>query len=314
MRDVSVTTGCSGAVLRWHARAVLLWLAAACILTGCLAPARPPQPTAVGVPSPGRPTPAAPTPTPTAAGAAITPRAGEWARVREVIDGDTIRVELEGGRVETVRYIGINAPETNHPSIGSEPFGAEASEANRALVEGRMVLLERDRSETDRYGRLLRYVWLGDLLVNAELVRQGYARAIRYPPDTAYQTLLEELEREAQAARRGMWAAATAAPRRGDVRITAKEKASEPEYVTLTNEGDESADLSGWTLLSVRGAQRFELPEGLVLPPGASVTIYSGPGAEDAGGLFWTEAHVWNQSQSDPAELYNAAGELVDRW
>jgi micrococcal nuclease len=301
-------------------RAVVIWLVVTCALVGCLAPAPPPTPlpaptdTPSGVPTVRRPTLVAPTATPAVAAPTRTPGVGEWAWVSEVIDGDTIRVELEGGKVETVRYIGINTPETNHPTVGSEPFGPEANEANRALVEGRRVFLERDRSETDRYGRLLRYVWVGDLLVNAELVRQGYARSIRYPPDTAHQTLLDQLQREAQRAGRGLWEAANAAPRFADVRITAKEKAAEPEYVTLTNEGNQPVDLGGWTLYSVRGGQRYELPAGVVLQPGASVTIYSGPGAEQAGGLFWTGANVWNRSQSDPAELYDAAGALVDRW
>ncbi len=260
-----------------------------------------------------KPAPSTAEPTATLVPPTRMPEGWEQARVVRIVDGDTIRVEL-GGRQETVRYIGVDAPETNHPTIGSQPYGPEATEANRLLVEGKVVALERDRSETDRYGRLLRYVWVGDVLVNAELVRQGYARSVSYPPDTKYQGWFDALEQEAREAGRGMWAALSPVLPSGDVRITAKQKATEPELVTLTNEGLEPVDLTGWWLLSVRGSQRFDLPPGLVLEPGASVTIYSGPGAAEAGGLFWTEAHVWNQSQSDPAELYNAAGELVDRW
>lgn len=113
-----------------------------------------------------------------------------------VIDGDTI--EIEGGY--RVRYIGIDTPEKD------EAFYLEATEANRRLVEGKTIRLERDVSETDRYGRLLRYVWVDDVMVNAELVRQGLAEAKAYPPDTRRQSLLDGLEREARAARRGMWA------------------------------------------------------------------------------------------------------------
>jgi len=69
-----------------------------------------------------------------------------------------------------------------------------------------VVRLERDVSQTDKYGRLLRYVYVSDILVNAELVRQGLAEAKTYPPDLKYQDSLEELEREAQKAGRGMWA------------------------------------------------------------------------------------------------------------
>jgi len=122
----------------------------------------------------------------------------DTARVIQVIDGDTITIE--GGY--RVRYIGINAPEI-HPQV--EDFGIEAWQANRKLVEGKEVRLERDVSETDKYGRLLRYVWVDDILVEAELVRQGLARAKAYPPDTKYQDYLEQMEAEAREAGRGMW-------------------------------------------------------------------------------------------------------------
>jgi len=123
----------------------------------------------------------------------------ETARVIEVIDGDTITIA--GGY--RVRYIGIDTPEV-HPDV--EEFGIEAWQANRKLVEGKEVRLERDVSNTDKYGRLLRYVWIDNILVEAELVRQGLARAKAYPPDTKYQDYLEQMEAEARDAGRGMWA------------------------------------------------------------------------------------------------------------
>jgi len=123
----------------------------------------------------------------------------DTARVTQVIDGDTITIE--GGY--RVRYIGIDAPEV-YPQV--KAYGIEAWQANRKLVEGKEVRLERDVSETDRYGRLLRYVYVDDIFVNAELVRQGLARAKAYPPDTRYQDYLEQMETEAREAGRGMWA------------------------------------------------------------------------------------------------------------
>ena len=102
-----------------------------------------------------------------------------------------------------MRYIGIDAPEI-YPKL--EAFGMEAWQTNRRLVEGKEVRLEQDISETDKYGRLLRYVWVDDILVEAELVRQGLARAKAYPPDTKYQDYLEELEQQARLEGRGMWA------------------------------------------------------------------------------------------------------------
>ncbi len=123
----------------------------------------------------------------------------DTALVTEVIDGDTI--VIEGGY--RVRYIGIDTPEI-HPQL--EPFALEALEANRQLVEGKIVRLEQDVSPTDKYQRLLRYIWVDGILVNAELVRLGLAEANAYPPDTRYQEYLEELETEAREAGRGMWA------------------------------------------------------------------------------------------------------------
>lgn len=123
----------------------------------------------------------------------------DTARVTRVIDGDTIVVE---GNYR-VRYIGIDTPEV-HPAV--EAFGLEAWQANRELVEGKMVRLEKDVSEVDKYGRLLRYVYVDDIFVNAELVKQGLAYAQAYPPDTRHQDYLEKLEQEARRAGSGMWA------------------------------------------------------------------------------------------------------------
>ena len=123
----------------------------------------------------------------------------ESAKVTRVIDGDTI--VIEGGY--RVRYIGIDTPEI-HPE--TEAFGIEAWQANRQLVEDKLVRLERDISETDKYGRLLRYVYVDDTMVNAELVRQGLAEAKAYPPDIKYQDYFKELEAEAKSEGRGMWA------------------------------------------------------------------------------------------------------------
>ena len=122
----------------------------------------------------------------------------ELALVTQVIDGDTIAIE--GGY--RVRYIGIDAPEV-HPQL--EAFGMEAWQANCHLVEGKEVRLERDVSETDKYGRLLRYVYADNIFVNAELVRQGLAQSKAYPPDTKYQDYLERMETEAKLAGRGIW-------------------------------------------------------------------------------------------------------------
>jgi micrococcal nuclease len=124
--------------------------------------------------------------------------------VVRIVDGDTIHVKV-GERVEKVRYIGMNTPEVHHPTRGEEPGGREATEANRRLVAGKRVRLETDVQARDRYGRLLAYVWVGDVMVNAELVRQGYAQVMTVPPNVRHQELFVKLQREAREAGRGLW-------------------------------------------------------------------------------------------------------------
>ena len=123
-------------------------------------------------------------------------------RVIKVIDGDTIK--LENG--EVVRYIGIDTPETVHPSKPVQCFGREASNKNKELVEGKLVRLEKDITDRDKYGRLLRYVWVGDLFVNDYLVRQGYAYVYTYPPDVKYSEQFVQAQQEARENNRGLWA------------------------------------------------------------------------------------------------------------
>lgn len=165
-----------------------------------------PRPTA-------RPTPR-PTPVPTAT-PEPTPVFGEEptgtvqsATVISATDGDTIHVLLDGQDV-SVRYIGIDTPETQS---GVEWMGSEATAANAALVSGQQVVLEKDLSETDQYGRLLRYVWLdtatGWLLVNAELLRQGFAQLTTYPPDVKYaDAVFLAAQDSARTAGLGLWGA-----------------------------------------------------------------------------------------------------------
>jgi micrococcal nuclease len=130
----------------------------------------------------------------------------ELVRVVRVVDGDTIEVLRQGQR-NRVRYIGINTPESVAPDRPVECFGKEAAERNKALLEGRDVRLERDVSETDRFGRLLRYVWMNDVLINALLVEEGFAEVSTFPPDVRYQSLFTSLQQAARQQGRGFWTA-----------------------------------------------------------------------------------------------------------
>ncbi|UCE98277.1 MAG: thermonuclease family protein [Dehalococcoidia bacterium] len=118
--------------------------------------------------------------------------------VVDIIDGDTIEVSNDSENY-TVRYIGIDAPELD------EAFGIEAMEKNRELVEGKIIKLEKDVTETDQYGRLLGYIYAEGVFVNAELVRLGYAHAVSYPPDTKHDGLFNNLETKAKDINIGIW-------------------------------------------------------------------------------------------------------------
>lgn len=128
------------------------------------------------------------------------------AEVSRVVDGDTIEVRIDG-REEDVRYIGVDTPETVRPGAPVECFGPEASAANRELVEGERVRLVFDRELRDRYDRLLAYVFVDELFVNAELVRRGLARTLEIEPNTARAEQLGRLERRAGARGAGLWSA-----------------------------------------------------------------------------------------------------------
>lgn len=172
-------------------------------------PPQPPSPSAQSTATPNStrtttPRPSSPTRSPDAAPIGET----EEARVTRVIDGDTIEVDLDGELVR-VRYIGIDTPELQD-GASSQQLAVAASQANADLVEGQVVTLEKDTSEVDAFGRLLRYVWLSDAgtwrLVNLILVERGFARAIEYPPDLAWSRLLANGEAVAQASAAGLWA------------------------------------------------------------------------------------------------------------
>lgn len=110
-----------------------------------------------------------------------------------------------------MRYLGIDTPETRRRDgerwvEDPEPFGREATEANRRLVEGRRVRLEYDAQTHDRHGRLLAYVYLGEEMVNARLLREGYAVVLTIPPNVRYAERFRILAAQARRERRGLWA------------------------------------------------------------------------------------------------------------
>ena len=139
----------------------------------------------------------------------IHPDAGGrvFATVVHAVDGDTVTVRL-GGRSETVRLLGVNTPESVHPTKPVECFGPEASAHTKQLLPpGTRVWLERDEEARDRYGRLLAYVHraVDDVFVNLELVSDGWAVPYPFEPNTTYRQVFADAATAAQQAGLGLW-------------------------------------------------------------------------------------------------------------
>ncbi len=285
-----------------------------------------PQPTATATPTAAptqtyTPTPTAtPFPTHTSTPSAVT------AKVVRIIDGDTIEVEI-GEQTYRVRYIGMDTPEQG------DPFFAEATEANRQLVEGKPVIVEKDVSDTDRYGRLLLYVYLQDgTFVNAELVRLGYAQVATYPPDIKHQDLFLQLQIEAREAGRGFWAqpaptvtsgpaATPQPPSQGEAQVIIKHilfdgavpRVESDEYAEISNTGSAPINIGGWRLNAGAPGQDFVFPS-FDLQPGQSCRVYTNENHPDHCGFsFGSGKAIWN-NKGDCGYLYDASGAEVSRY
>ncbi len=234
--------------------------------------------------------------------------------VTEVTDGDTIIV-VRGSLEEKLRLIGINAPETG------ECIADEATRALEELLLDREVSLVADQSDRDRYGRLLRYVWVDDVFVNAALVESGLALARDYPPDTAMVDVLAAAETTARDAGIGLWASDACGPAApSDVRIMHIE-ADAPgndnenpngEWVEVRNTGTEPADLTGWVLKDESASHRYRFPDRFRIDPGAAVLVRTGCGNDTSDELFWCVhgSAVWNNS-GDTAFLLDPSGNTI---
>jgi|GEM_PF-1297875 len=142
------------------------------------------------------------------------------AKVTSAVDGDTIYLSTG----EKVRYIGVDTPETKHPTKKVECFGQEAFEENKRLIQNKTVRLEKDVSDKDRYGRLLRYVYVvsestdkEDIFVNDYLARKGYASAATFPPDVKFSEQFRLAEREAREHQKGLWAPSACEEKKIDI-------------------------------------------------------------------------------------------------
>lgn len=128
--------------------------------------------------------------------------------IREVIDGDTVRL----GNGQLLRYIGVDTPEvrirqSNKWVYKPQPFALEAKDFNKQLIEGKYVRVEFDIDKYDSYGRLLGYVFLDNIFVNAKLLEEGYAVLSTRPPNIKYVETFIELQKQARKEKKGLWGA-----------------------------------------------------------------------------------------------------------
>ena len=251
------------------------------------------------------------------AGATGASTTGDQARVTHVTDGDSVDV-MVGGREDEVRLIGINAPESG------ECFADEAAAALRELVDGVPARLVRDESNRDQFGRLLRYLFVGDTFVNEALVRGGFAQAYRYEPDVAEADRLDAAQAVAQREEVGLWASDACgreAPGAGVASIERIE-ADPPgddtldpnaELVVIHNAGADPLNLGGWGIKDLTASHRFEFPANFIVASGATVTVHTGCGTATASDLFWCNqgSAVWN-NDGDTAFLLDPNGNVVD--
>jgi micrococcal nuclease len=131
------------------------------------------------------------------------------ATLKGVVDGDTIDIAI-GGKTERVRLIGINTPETKHPTKGVECYGPEASAYTEQLLpKGTKLRVERDVEARDKYGRLLLYVYIANsnVFVNMDLVMNGYARPMVFEPNTAHRADFAQAATQAELRNVGLWQA-----------------------------------------------------------------------------------------------------------
>jgi micrococcal nuclease len=248
--------------------------------------------------------------------------------VKNVLDGDTFSVDSG----ERVRMMGINTPEVD------QYFYEEAKEALSLIIDKEEVFLERDISDTDKYGRLLRYVFAGELFVNLEMVKRGFANVFTVPPDIKYTDELLEAERYARENNLGLWeisAGYIGENIKEDQESKTGSKGGEPgtelktisvellwdapgndmenlngEYAGIKNESAYDIDIGGWTVKD--SATKIYEFKHYILKSGEEVFLYSGSGTDSGGRFYWKNSQpVWNNDH-DTLYLRDSAGLLVE--
>jgi micrococcal nuclease len=230
-------------------------------------------------------------------------------RVKRVVDGDTI--VLADGR--HVRYIGINTPERG------EPFWKEARDYNAQKVREKLVTLEFGQVKEDKYGRTLAYCSVGGEMVNAHLLKAGWAHLFVLEPITYYHQF-RRLQEEARAHKGGIWGRGGF---RGPLKITTLHADAQGddrqnlngEYVRICNIAPRDVDLRGFSLIDRQG-HRYLFARGL-LRPGYTALLLTGAGKDIVTGadqllFYWGSSYpIWN-NKGDKASLRDPQGQVID--
>lgn len=229
------------------------------------------------------------------------------ATVAAVIDGDTIALD-DGTKV---RYLGVNTPERG------QPFYEEAKRYNERLVLGKTVRVETGAQKRDGYGRILAYVYTGEVLVSERLIAEGWAYLFAVDPFDRYETWVQ-IQRRAQAHNKGMWRAGEASRslRITTVRADAQgddRRNPNGEYVRVCNVSTVPIDVQGF-VIQEEGERRYTFPGGMIAP-GYTAFLHSGRGRDITRGktlsFYWGAGPVWN-NDGDIATLFDPSGKQVD--
>jgi micrococcal nuclease len=226
-------------------------------------------------------------------------------KVIEVIDGDTLVLSNN----EHVRLIGINTPESERYFYG------EAKEVLKLLVLNKNVRLEKDVDDRDTYGRLLRYVYIGNLFVNLEMVKRGFANVFTFPPNVKYTDKFIEAERKARTNEIGLWEKSNSSnieinincDAEGDDKINLN-----GEYVIFKNNNKFDINLGGWTVKDL-SINIYDFKK-IIFKSGSNLILFSGKGSDSENKLYWNSTKpIWNNDH-DTLYLRDADGFIVQLY
>ena len=240
------------------------------------------------------------------------------AKVINVVDGDTLLVSIDGVET-TLRLIGIDTPETVHPTKEVEFFGIEASNLAKGVLSDKEIIISYDWNPTDVYGRTLAYVWLEVeyygfkqyIMYNLLGVINGYGRAyLAFAFDEKLMDLFAQAQDIPRTLSLGLWNEPEDEEEEiyydGPVQIAYILADSLDEYVMIYNIGDKPVNLKGWQILAVTNGQKYTFDD-LVLEPGMAVHIHSGP---EASVNVWKKSYIWRNKKAE-GRLFDSSGNLV---